>query len=340
MSQRRPTDLKDKFDSRDLGTHDVKPEKVINPVHQEFYHTVPNLTVFQLLEVVQILLKDFQSKHIPGDDPWYQWFPNAWIDMEKGDKVKNLDTGEIYIVEELIKTNKSRQENYVRFRTGRIPPKDVDILRLDHSKSKMINFVPAYPDTEVKPYEFTADGYKQSDDDTTISTWIDTITYSIIKEEPASMSGKMFQGSSLDMKPRYIETAETEDGFIEVYNQKLDALVRFDFWTLENKKAEELRIWFRNFYNLYGWLIEANGAERFLWFGNYTAKGATRLNPSVVHRSSEFGFRTATSITKNLYTIRQVDLNIKVPRNINGSTKSFRDLISLRIEDDFSETIL
>jgi hypothetical protein len=314
MSQRRtrPKNLQDRFDSEDHGTYDDLPTLRQIPVQSPTIQHVPNLNIFEAIEVMSVLLKDYQSKHkhIDGADEWSFWFPFAWITLEKDDEIKNLSTNEIYRVDELIQTRDHRLKNYVRLK-GVNPPKSWHVMRLDDKKSKAVSIIPAYPDTEVKPYNFGPEGHEQGGD--AGPEWKDVITYSIMREAPGSRDRHPF-GTNQELTPRFRETVDNQ----EIYNQMIDTEVRFDFWTESNGDSEKMREWFRDFSHKYRWLLQQNGVAQFFWWLSFTAINATRWRPGIVHRSASYFFRTEYSISKDLFTIRDIDVTVNVPNSQTG----------------------
>jgi hypothetical protein len=311
--RKRPSNLTDKFGSEDLGTYDDVPQLAEIPVNLPNLSTVPNLNVFEALEVMTVLLKDYQSKHkhVEGADEWSFWFPFAWENLTKGDEIKNITTNEIYRIEELINTRDHRVKNYVRLK-GVNPPKQWHILRLDDKNAKLVKIIPAYPDSEVKPYEFDEAGHQQDSEEA--QEWQDVITYSVVREAPGSRDRNPFGGDQ-ELTPRYRETIDNK----EIYNQMIDTEVRFDFWTQSNGDSEKMREWFRDFSSKYRWLLQRNGVAQFFWWLSFTAINATRWRPGIVHRSASYFFRTEYSISKDLFTIRDIDVKVQVPNSESGN---------------------
>ncbi len=312
--RKRPSNLTDRFGSENHGTYDDVPQLEQIPIQTETLTAVPNLNIFEALEVMAVLLKDYQSKHVHIEeaDEWSFWFPFAWVDLQKGDEIKNLTTQEIYRIDELIKTRNHKTNNYVRLR-GVNPPKKWHVLRLDDKNTKLVRIIPAYPDSEVKPYEFDASGHEQDSENN--PEWQDVITYSVVREAPGSRDRHPFGGDQ-ELTPRYRETV----GDQEIYNQMIDTEIRFDFWTRNNSDSEKMREWFRDFSSKYRWLLQRNGVAEFFWWLSFTAAKATRWRPGIVHRSASYFFRTEYSISKDLFTIRDIDIQVKVPNTETGSS--------------------
>lgn len=305
--RKRKVDLVDSFDSRNKGTFNQKPRLEQVPHISPTLASVPQLTMYQSLEVLSVLLKDYQSKFVQLDDsdPFYLWFPYAWTTIKIGDKIKNLNTKEVYHVDEVILDRTPAINNYVRVK-GTASPRSFHMLRLDSKKSRLVDIVPAYPDTEVKPYSFTAEGHIQDTEDST--SWVDSITYTVTKEAPGSRDRKPF-GDSVEYTPQYRETVDN----VVIHSQLIESMVRLDFWTRSNGSSEKMREWFRDFTHKYKWLMEHNGVLRFMWMGSFTADKATRWRPGIVHRSSEYYFRTEYSISQDHSIIRDIDVSVTAP---------------------------
>jgi hypothetical protein len=177
---------------------------------------------------------------------------------------------------------------------------------MDDRRNDLVTIIPAFPDTEAKPYEFTDDGHLQTP---TTTTWTDVITYTVELEQPGSLEGKMFAGGVQERKPKLREEYEG----VRWFGQWIDAKIRLDFWTRSNGDSEKLREWFRDFSNKYQWLIEKNGANRFLWAGSGTTIGATRWRSDIVHRSAFYDIRTEYSYSEDLFKIRTTKLEVYLP---------------------------
>jgi len=328
--RKRPTNLIDKFDSRDYGSGYQKPILAQQPIKPEKHTHVANLNLYQGMDMMHVLLKDYQARFIVGESEKHLYFPNVWFDLASGDRIKNLDTNEVYVVDEVITTNAQYPKNYVRI-TATQPPQPYEMLRLDDNQNKTVDIIPAEPDTPMKPYSFTADGHLQNNTDQDITTWKDVITYTTW-EYPGSLNGKMLEKGVLSaMRPRYVEEiADEVDGPAEHYTQQIDGRVRLDFWTRSNANSQKMLLWFREFYQNYYWIMEANGLERVIWLGDYTATEATRSVPGTVHRSSEIGIRTAYSFSRSLAKIRTAEFSITIPRDTADPTM-VKDLVRITI---------
>lgn len=314
----RPRLLDDRFGSTTLGTYNDKPALSNAPRESPTLQHVPNLTVPQALEVISILLLDYQCKgkviDTHSDTSFRIWFPFAWHTIRIGDTIKNLSIGEQYVVEEIITNHSVYKKNYVVVR-GKTQPKPFHIMRFDNRRSELVGITPAYPDTESKPYEFTSDGYLQLPEN---NVWTDVITYCVVAEAPGSMSGQIFGGGRQEMSPRYRETVQEDGQLVKYSGQAIDTRVRFDFWTQTNSGSERFREWFRDFTYKYGWLIEKNGVGRFIWHSSGAVSTATRWKNSIIHRSAFYDFRTEYSIYEELFKIRSGDVQVVVPGDNNN----------------------
>lgn len=312
--RKRPPVLDDRFESTKVGTYDDLPDLNTAPQESEYRQHVPNLTVPQAIEVLTILLWDYQCKgkliETHGADQFRMWFPFAWHTIRAGDLVKNMTTHEVYVVDSIVADHQEYKKNFVILR-GKTPPQHWHTLRFDNKKGNLVTIMPAYPDTENKPYEFTKDGYLQQPEG---DVWVDVITYTISMEAPGSLGGQMFGPGSKERKPRFREES-TDTRF---FGQWIDTRVRFDFWTQTNAGSERLREWFRDFSNKYRWLIEKNGVNRFMWQSSGSVSTATRWKGYIIHRSAYYDFRTEYSIYTDMFKIRSGDLQVAVPGD-NGT---------------------
>ena len=313
MSRRqRPSVLTDRFDTSDLGTFDAVPIKG-KTYSTETKQTTPAISFSRAMEIIPLLLKDYQSKNYSfvRDDKHYQVFPFMWYDLEVNDEIKNITTNEIYRVESLVTGVDDLPRNTVKLKCKN-PPKSWHVLRVDDKKSRYVRFVPAFPDSEVKPYEFNGEGYLQTNEDPDVPSWVDTITYSSILIRPGSRSDGMFSGSNVELRPSVRESDPLKG---DTYGQWRDNRIRLDFWTRDNKDSELFREWFDHFIMKYFWIIEANGLDKFMWTGDLMAETATRWRTNIVHRSSVYEFRTEYSYFKEMFKIRSITSEVIIPKD-------------------------
>jgi len=310
-ARKRPI-MNDEFMGHDIGTFDDKPRRL---EHFEYptYQFVPNINVPTAIEIITILLWDYQAKGVLIADrtedssveaTFDMWFPYAWHTARKGDRIKNLRTNHFYVVDEIITTNLSMKKNYLRLK-GVSTPHPWHPLRWDDRRQDLVSIIPAYPDMEVKPYEFTDDGHLQTMD---TSIWTDIITYSVLREEPGSLEGKMFAGGVREVRPRFRE----EVNGVRYKGMWIDTELRFDFWTKTNGSSEQLREWFRDFYMKYYWVMEKNGVQRIQWQWSGKTENVSRWRNDIVHRSSVYWLRTEYCDMSDLSKIRSVDINARV----------------------------
>jgi hypothetical protein len=309
--RKRPV-LNDEFKGHDLGTFDDKPQR-LNAFEYPTYQFVPNINVPTAMEMISILLWDYQAKGIlvadrtldtANESTFDMWFPYAWHRAEKGDRIKNLRTNHFYVVDEVITTSPEMSKNYVRLK-GTEVPKAWHPLRWDDRRQDLVSIIPAYPDTETKPYEFTEEGHLQTVD---TSTWTDVVAYNILREEPGSLEGKMFAGGVQEVRPKFREEVNGR----RYKGMWIDTEVRLDFWTKSNKSSEQLREWFRDFYMKYFWLLEKNGIQRILWMWSGKAENVSRWRNDIVHRSSVYWLRTEYSDISALSKIRSMEVSADV----------------------------
>ena len=306
--------LRDEHEGQDAGTYNDKPERLV-AYEYPTYQFVPNINVPTAMELITILLWDYQAKGTLIEDrttdeavtekTFDMWFPYAWHTAEKGDLIKNLRTNDSYVVDEVITTNQAMSKNYLRLK-GVSVPKSWHPLRWTNRRSDLVSIHPAYPDTEAKPYEFGEDGHLQTVD---TSTWTDRITYTILREEPGSLEGKMFAPGVQEVRPR---KREESNGRVHK-GMWIDTEVRFDFWTKSNGSSEQLREWFRDFYMKYFWLLEKNGIQRILWKWSGLVDNVTRWRNDIMHRSSVYHMRTEYADISEVSKVRSTEISASVP---------------------------
>ena len=311
MGIRQRPKLNDVTGPDGLGTFDNKPVLDNISKNPSQYQTLPNRSTIEIIEVISNLLQDFQSKckvvttNVDTETPHYHvWFPYAWHFLEVGDTIKNITKQTVMVVSEIVTTDSQYPKNLVRI-LGDNPPDSSDVLRINDPRRAMLYLIPAYPDTESRPYTFTPEGNLQS---TSTGSWVDSITYTILLTMPASIGGgnKMFGNGTKEPRPR---TRDTRDG-VTYSGMRMDNRVRFDFWTKSNSSSEKLSAWFFSFAMKYTWLIEANGADMFFWISNGMTEHVTRWRNDIVHRSSIYEYRTEYIVSEEGIDIKSIDINL------------------------------
>jgi len=250
-------------------------------------------TVDDFLDFIYIGLKTYQGYwESHGTNPYMVYFPFA-LSLDKGDKVFNIkqrcnysnsDNIVAYTIKSLVR---SAGQNVVLLDGNEAPHKD-DTLILDESSNKIADFHVGYPNSEIGHQYFTEDQLSEN----AANPWVDTITYRILKTEPAG-ARDLFQGRR-EYKPRVMETQyESLQGRnVEYRVQSFDSNIQFDCWAETNERAENLASWFRYFMNLYIPIFQENGVIQCIFLGKMEDIHVTRWRDDIIARSLVYGVRT------------------------------------------------
>lgn len=322
--RRLPAITADSFDNRDQGTHDQKPTNRGEVVQQDrMTRKRASLNVGELLDVISILLKDYQSKPLKvSDDPNNIAFPWAWLDLKEGLRVKDLTSNVYFTIEKMVPDNPQFPRNNTILKGPEVI-KEWHHLRLDPKQNVMVKFTPAFPDSRSEPYKFEEEkGFLRQSG----APFIDTVTYTIVKEEPASTDGKFFGDKYRELVPRYRESIRDPAlgrQEITIKGQLIHTQVRFDLWTKTNVASESFREWLRLFFRKYNWLIHYHGVRRFIWVSSGTEEHVTRWRNDIVHRSIWYNFETEHIETESSTPIKKIEFNTNLLESISKEVISF-----------------
>ena len=164
---------------------------------------------------------------------------------------------------------------------GRIAP----IVYALNNNNARLDVVPAYPDELVVPSTGTIHN--------PAGGFTDTITYQIIRREPASLKDKPFQ-SEKEIKPRVRDIRSTDDGAVEILGQWYDNLVLFDCWTTSNAEADDLLQWLEDFLFKFTGYFKSIGIQEMLYFRSGRFTWGTTEEEAMTRWRNPFKVRSLT----------------------------------------------
>lgn len=148
-----------------------------------------------------------------------------------------------------------------------------------------------------------------------------TVTYMVIRREPAALRGAApFQGGK-EIKPREREITEIDgdNGYIGIKGQWFDNLVQFDCWTTKNVEAKSLIEWFENYLLRYTFYFMSIGVVQMFYFrgGRFTwgtteEEAMVRWRNPLKVRSMTYYFRTEKLWMVDYYEIEQIRISLEV----------------------------
>jgi len=239
--------------------------------------------------------------------------PFSAFEIKTGDIYDNIDTGEEYTVQEVIKdpdTHLSTGEVILSDANGSAAaPKIWNRVR----PRNHIRFMDAFPKTYSEPYKFDATEENDTNLKRGIGPWTDTITWHTIRKEPGGMK-KPFTDprQTKPQKHEFVATPEHDDSdyWHVIEGQVFDTIVQFDLWAQTNRRAEWLAAWFQDFFERYRWVWKYNGVKEILFWQQNADALVTRWRNDIVSRSIQLYFQTERLAN---YPVRRIsDITIAV----------------------------
>jgi|GEM_PF-6035414 len=177
-----------------------------------------------------------------------------------------------------------------------------------------IIFCPAYPDyvtTRLSGVEGSP-----------TPTFVDTITYKIVRREPGSLDRHFFDNRK-EIKPRIRDEyphPTNEGEIIQMYGQWFDNLVQFDCWCKTNKEAVALIKWFEDFMYQYTGLFMKYGLQQMIYWERIIDDTITSWKSSIAVRSVRYGIRTEKLVPVYSGMIKEIGirlLDMQTPSELN-----------------------
>jgi hypothetical protein len=255
-------------------------------------------------------LQDYQGYRIPvrGNPRRFQ-FPYA-VYLEKGHRFDNIDTGEAFVVEEVVKDADGKKSGDVILSSGSgTIPEIWDRLR--PAPENRVRFLHAYPKTLSESYKFDENTNLQQVN----KPWTDTITWMVIRQEPGTLGRAPFTGTR-ETKPRHREYVPEEgkdcDYVRAIQGQLFDSIVQFDIWAQTNHRAVVLLDWFTSFFELYRWVWKYNGVKEILFWRQTADALVTRWRNDIVSRSIQLYFQTERLHSHRIRKLRDIEVIVDV----------------------------
>lgn len=248
-------------------------------------------TPLAFYDLVDQALIVYQSYFIRVEGrPWTICFPLARPDsIREGAKIRNLTKNTEYIVENVYTDERGQPTGVVQI-DGKVPPDKGDRLRL--SDDALVRFTMAFPRSNSEPFKFDADHNLREDP----GAWFDTVTYLLIRRQPASGTGRPFERPS-DIKKRVRTNMTIVDpldsgNLVEVSTQRFDNMIQFDCWSKTMSGAKELMDWFTRFMEANTWVFKKNGVRELLIWEQKVDELATRWRNDIVNHTVQYFVRT------------------------------------------------
>lgn len=153
---------------------------------------------------------------------------------------------------------------------------------------------PAYP-----PYLIPGtDAYDMTMDEP-VQKFKDTITYKVTRMEPASIGGNKqpFGDGQRELTPKLRRTVKDVNKQDNIYGQFLDTLIQYDVWSLTNKEAEDMSLWFFRFMARYRDFFKEMGLSEMLFWWRGEDNTLTKLDNKLHYRTLVYYARIEEILT-------------------------------------------
>ena len=279
-----------------------------------------------LYDMISVLLEKYQMYFVPSTkNPFLLAFPFMIVEPKIGDKIRNLDTDEIYTVKYVPRTRDNKFYGSVLLETGANGPKEGQKLRyvnpggVGDAERKLVDFFHAYPLSSANSVEDNAGdrGMAQSE------PFVPTVVVEMRRQEPGTVGKRPFDMMK-EAKPRVRETYKHPDDplnySVQVRGQWYDNILRFTCYDKTNFGAERLISWFNDFLYKYAWVIKKNGIQEMLYWQRRADENISTWRDDIVGYPVEWYFRTEEHTIEVIHNITEIDINNRLARNEMGVT--------------------
>lgn len=267
-----------------------------------------NISIYESMELILLYLRRYQMSFIPNKlDKNVVLFPFMFIEPVSGDKIKNITTGEIYTVDQVLKNPKTNKwEGLLRLDLVS-PPSIEQRHKLEYLNSdKYVKFEHEAPASLINLVSANSERELQ-----TIAPMKPTITWSINTVEPGSF-GVPF---SKDKQLKKVLRESTKDPYapgytVEIYGQAFDNLVYFNSWSHDHRTSETLISWFDQFLKLYTGPLRQQGVQQMLFWKRNSDSINTTWRQNFAVRNTQWYFRTEELEAVYQRDILKVDISL------------------------------
>lgn len=213
--------------------------------------------------------------------------------------------------------NMTPKEAKEKFDSLIVPPQRADgNLRIDQFYDLLyyvlsieqpnVFLAPAFPRYLIPETE----AYKRTMDNPT-EHFLDTITYKVTEERPGSVGGsKQPFGDQRELVPRPRGNVIEGHMDVSIKGQWFDTLVQFDVWSLTNRQAESLVLWFKRFMLNYRDFFKHRGLSEILFWWRGEDDVTTKLRNSLHSRSIAYFVRTEELVTVKHKVLEEIEYKL------------------------------
>jgi hypothetical protein len=272
-------------------------------------------SVQDIYDMIGSLLPKYQMSFVASSkNDFLLAFPFMIVEPSIGNKIRNINTGEIYTVRYVPKTRDNKFYGAVLLDTGTNGPKVSDKLEFVNpsgvgpDKDKLVNFYHAYPEVPViSPEDGSGDtGITRSE------PFTPTIVVEMIRQEPGSVGKRPFDMMK-EVKPRIREIYKHPDDpanySIQVRGQWYDNILRFTCYSTTSFGAEKLIAWFNDFLYKYAWVLKKNGVQELLYWQRRADQTIQTWRDDIVGYTVEWYFRTEEHTVEVIHNVTSIDIS-------------------------------
>ena len=277
--------------------------------------------VQDIYDMIGKLLPKYQMYFtVSKKNPFLIVFPFMIVEPKFGDKIRNINTSEIYAVKYVPKTPDNRFYGAVLLETGITGPKGSDKLEfvnpdgIGSETAKLVKFLHAYPDTSgIDMSDSSGDvGVSQAEPFTPV------ISVELMRQEPGTVGKRPFD-TMKEMKPRIREIYKHPDDptnySIQVRGQWYDNILRFTCYSATHFDAEKLIGWFNDFLYKYAWVLKKNGVQELLYWQRRSDQKVKMWRDDIVGYTVEWYFRTEEHTVEVTHNVTSINLDARIAWN-------------------------
>ena len=274
--------------------------------------------VQDIYDMIGKLLPKYQMYFtVSKKNPFLIVFPFMIVEPKFGDKIRNINTSEIYTVKYVPKTPDNRFYGAVLLETAITGPKGSDKLEfinpdgIGAETAKLVKFLHAYPDTP---------GTDMSDSSGDIGVsqaepFTPTISVELIRQEPGTVGKRPFDMMK-EIKPRvreiYKHPDDPQNYSIQVRGQWYDNILRFTCYSSTHFGAEKLITWFNDFLYKYAWVLKKNGVQELLYWQRRADQKVKVWRDDIVGYTVEWYFRTEEHTVEVIHNVTSINLSSRI----------------------------
>ena len=269
----------------------------------------------EAMEMTDILLMQYECNYRVHDiDKTLIHFPYLFQRPPDGAKIRNKNTGEVYVIKEtLIDPRSKNWEGLVKIEYTATFPNRLRLEKIEFLDEKNhVRFTSEDPQSLGLETQDEAGLIKDS------GPIRPTVVHALIRKLPGTISSRPFAPAK-QYRPILRETLRSTDDpnhTIEMYGQLFDHLVQFDCWTTDNFSADKLADWFERFVSLYGKILKLNGVQEVLFWERLRDASVTKWRQDLKSRAVQYFIRTEYLEAVFTRDITDIDINANLADSI------------------------